>query len=88
MGHLAGLGSAHLVEGLIHVAYDVKAVDDVERPGTLPPGDAEIMLPHVRADELDFRAELWSEHNEESLEGFDGSLFADPEQASEAGGIW
>ena len=33
---------------------------------------------------MDVRAEFGSEHDEESLEGFDGSLLADPEQASEA----
>src|SRR5216684_6453755 len=43
----------------------------------------EIGLPHVGADELDVRAEFGSEHSEESLGGFDGSLLADPEQASQ-----
>ena len=39
----------------------------------------------VGADELDFRGEFFPEHGEESLEGFYGSFFADPEQASGVG---
>jgi hypothetical protein len=34
---------------------------------------------------LDVGAEFCSEHGEESLEGFDGSLLPDPEQACAAG---
>ena len=41
-------------------------------------------LPHVRADEGDFGDDLLSHGGEESLEGFDGSLFAYPEKAGDA----
>lgn len=78
-----GLGGTYIIEGLIHLGYDVKTVEDAECLGASFPDHMEIGLPHVGTDELDVGAEFGSEHGEEALEGFDGSLLADPEQASE-----
>ena len=46
----------------------------------------QIGLPHVGADEYDFGNYVLAHGGEESLEGFDGSLFADPEKAGNAAG--
>jgi len=73
--------AAHVVEGFIHLGDDVKTVEDVECLRAFVANHAEIGLSHVGANELDMGAEFCSEHGEESLEGFDGSLLADPEQA-------
>src|SRR5258708_16002159 len=53
--------------------------------GALFANDAQIRLPHVRADELDLGSQVWSNEGEESLKGFDGPLFADPEQPRHPG---
>ena len=46
--------------------------------------DLQIRLPHVGADEDDLGNDLLAHSGEESLEGFDGSFLADPEQAGDA----
>ncbi len=51
------------------------------RAGAFLANDLEIRLPHIRADEHDLGGKLVADDFEESLEGLDGSLPADPEQA-------
>src|SRR6267142_1916307 len=80
LGHAAVLGGADLVEGLVHFGDDVKAIQDVKGLGALFADDAQVGLPHVRADELNLGSQVWSNEGEESLKRFDGPLFADPQQ--------
>ena len=58
--HFASLNGPHVVEGCIHFGDEVKAVEDVQGLGTIPPNHLEVGLPHVRADELDFGGELFA----------------------------
>jgi hypothetical protein len=83
--HFASPGSGYVVEGFIHLGDDMKAVKDVESVGASLANHAQVGLPRVGADELDFRGEFFPEHGEESLEGFYGSFFTHPEQAGGAG---
>jgi hypothetical protein len=62
----------------------VEAVENVQRLGTFLANDLEIGLPHIGADENDLRGHLVADDFEESLKGFDGSLFSHPEQARDA----
>src|ERR1700733_5989441 len=85
MLHFASLGSGYVVAGFIHLGDDMKALKDVESVGASLASHAQVGLPHVGADELDFRGEFFPEHGEESLEGFYGWFFPHPEQAGGAG---
>ena len=55
LGHLARLGGADLIQGLIHLGDDVEAIEDVQRLGTFLADHVQVGLPHVRADKLDLR---------------------------------
>lgn len=61
----------------------MEAVEDVESLGAFLTDELEIGLPHVRADEEDIGNDLLAHGSEESLEEFEGSFFADPEQAGD-----
>jgi hypothetical protein len=62
----------------------MKPIEYMQGFGTFLADELEIGLPHVRADKYDFRNDLLAHRGEEPLEGLDGSLFADPEQAGDA----
>src|SRR5208283_631759 len=81
--HLAGLGGANFIQGLVHLGDDVEAVEDMQRLGTFLADHLQVGLPHIRADELDLRRQLLSDDSEETLEGFNGAFLPDPEQAGE-----
>jgi len=58
MSHVAGFAGAHLVQGGIHLGYDVEAVEDVQGLRAFLADDVQVGLPHVRADELDLRGQF------------------------------
>jgi len=62
----------------------VEAVEDMQRLGAVFADQLQIGFPHVGTDEYDFGNYVLSHCGEESLEGFDGSLFAYPEKAGNA----
>ena len=82
--HAAGFLGTDVVECLVHVGDDVEAVENVQRFGAVFADELQIGFPHVGADEYDFGNNVLAHGGEESLEGFDGSLFAYPEQAGDA----
>ena len=84
LGHPARFAGADLVQSLVHLGDDVEAVEDMQRLGAFLADDLQIGFPHVGADEHDLRSEFFADDGEESLEGFDGSFLADPEQAGDA----
>src|SRR6516225_9281100 len=61
----------------------MEAIEDMQRLGTFLADHVQVGLPHVGADELDLGRELFSDDGEETLEGFQGAFFADPEQAGD-----
>ena len=61
----------------------MKAVQDVQRLGTLLTNHVQIGLPHIRTDEFDLRGELVTDHSKEALEGCDSALFAHPQEPGE-----
>ena len=73
-----GLLGADFIQGVVHLGDDVEAVEDVHGLRTALPDHADVGPPHVRADELDARAGLLSQHSEEALEGLHGALSAHP----------
>jgi len=81
LGQPPRLGSPHIVEGVVHLGDDVKAVKNVDRMGAAFADDSQIGLPHVRADELDAFRQRFADQSEELLETFDGAILADPQQA-------
>jgi len=78
LGEPACLGGAHVVEGVIHLGDDVKAIENVQRVGAAFVDDPQVGLPHVRADELDAFGQRLADEVEELLEAFDGAILADP----------
>jgi hypothetical protein len=62
----------------------VEAVEDMEGLGAVFADEFQIGFPHIGADEYDFGNYVLAHGGEESLEGFDGSLFAYPEKAGDA----
>ena len=79
--HAAGFLGTDVVQCLIHVGDDVKAVEDMQRLGAVFADQLQIGFPHVGTDEYDFGNYVLAHSGEESLEGFDGSLFAYPKKA-------
>src|SRR3984893_18347517 len=73
-----------MVERLVHIGDDVEAVEDMQRLRAVFADQLQIGFPHVGADEYDFGNYVLAHSGEESLEGFDGSLFAYPEKAGNA----
>ncbi len=63
---------------------DVKAVEDMQPLGAVFADQLKIGFPHVGTDEYEFGNYFLAHSGEESLEGFDGSLFAYPEKAGNA----
>src|SRR5262249_22074649 len=82
--HAAGFLGADLIERLVHVGNDMKAVENVEGLGAVEPDKFQVRLPHVGTDETDFADDLFAHGSEESLEGFYGAFLADPEQTGHA----
>jgi hypothetical protein len=68
--------------------YDVKAVEDVQSLGAVFTAQLQIGFPHVGTDEYDLGNYVLAHSGEESLEGFDGSLFAYPKKAVTPRSIW
>src|ERR1051326_6424507 len=56
----------------------------MQRLGAVFTNQLQIGFPHVGADEYDFGDYVLAHSGEESLEGFDGSLFAYPKKAGNA----
>ena len=52
---------------------------------TLFANDGQISFPHIRADKLDLRRQLRSDHDKELPECFHGSFLADPQKTDSAG---
>jgi hypothetical protein len=73
-----------LSSALFILCDDVKAVEDMQRLGAVFPDQFQIGFPHVGTDEYDFGNYVLAHSGEESLEGFDGSLFANPEKTGNA----
>src|SRR5580700_7665711 len=67
-----------------HIGDDVKAVEDIQSLGAVFTDQLQIGFPHVGTDEYDFGNYVLAHSGEESLEGFDGSLFAYPKKAGHA----
>src|ERR1039458_8381861 len=63
----------------------METIEDVERLGAVLLDEAQIGLPHIRADEFDFGSQFFAEESKELLEGFSRALLANPEEASKAG---
>jgi len=84
LGHLARLGGADFIQGLIHLGDDVEAIEDVQRLGAFLADHVQVGLPHIGADRLALGSQLLSDDGEESLEGFEGAFLANPEQAGES----
>jgi hypothetical protein len=83
LSHLPGFSGADLIQRLIHLGDNVEAVEDVQRLGTPLADHVQVGLPHVGADKLDLRRQLFSDDGEETLEGCNGAFLADPKQAGE-----
>src|SRR5215469_16709335 len=62
----------------------MEAVEDMEDLRAFLADDLQIRLPHVGADEYDFRSQLVADDREEALEGFDRAFPAHPEEARDA----
>lgn len=60
----ARLGAAHLIDGLVEVRGDVKAVQDVERVTDFGGDDLEVRFPHVAADKAQAIDDLRSERRQ------------------------
>jgi len=82
--HAAGFFGTDVVQCLVHIGDDVKAVEDMQRLGAVFTDQLQIGFPHVGTDEYDFGNYVVAHSGEESLEGFDGSLFAYPKKAGNA----
>src|SRR5437899_7664908 len=82
--HAAGFFGTDIVQCLVHIGDDVEAVEDMQGLGAVFAEELQIGFPHVGADEYDFGNYVFAHSGEESLEGFDGSLFAYPEKAGNA----
>ena len=82
--HPAGFLGTDVVQCLVHIGDDVKAVEDMQGLGAVFADEFQIGFPHVGADEGDFGNYVLAHGGEEPLEGFDGSLFAYPEKAGNA----
>jgi hypothetical protein len=59
----------------------METIEDMESLGALLADDLQIRHPHVGTDEDDLGGHFVADHGEESLKGFDRSLFSDPKQA-------
>src|SRR5258708_34433508 len=81
--HAVGCLGTDVVECLVHIGDDVEAVEDMQRLGAVFADELQIGFPHVGADEYDVGNYVLPHGSEESLKGFDGSLFADPEEAGD-----
>jgi hypothetical protein len=79
--HAAGFLGTDIAERLVHSGDDVEAAEDMQRLGAVFADEFQVGFPHVRADEGDFGNYVLARSGEESLEGFDGSLFAYSEKA-------
>src|SRR6266849_1921115 len=82
--HAAGFLGTDVIQSLVHIGDDVEAVEDMQRLGAVFADQLQIGFPHVGTDEHDFGNYVLAHSGEESLEGFDGSLFAYPEKAGNA----
>src|ERR1017187_3129551 len=82
--HAAGFLGTDVVPCLVHIGDDVEAVEDMQGFGAVFADELQIGFPHVGADEYDLGNYVFAHSGEESLEGFDGSLFAYPEKAGNA----
>ena len=78
LSHLAGLGGADLVQGLVHLGDHVETVQDAQRLGAVVADHIQVGLPHIRAHELDLRRQFFSHEGEKLLERFLGTFPADP----------
>ena len=82
--HAAGFLGTDVVRCLVHIGDDVKAVADMQRLRAVFTDQLQIGFSHVGTDEHDFGNYVLAHSGEESLEGFDGSLFAYPKKAGNA----
>jgi len=76
------LGAAHLVNGLVEVRGDVKAVEDVERVTRLGGDDLEVGLPHVAADKTQAADDFRSEGGQPPAQGRLGAARPNPKQTA------
>ena len=59
----------------------MEAIEDVQCLRALLAANLQVGLPHVGANELDLRRNLFPDEGEETLEGFDGSFATDRPRA-------
>lgn len=78
---LLGLVRSDLVDGLAHVAHDMKPVENIDGTRCLFGNDDQIGFPHVTANKPQLLTPLRPEPAEEFPEGFGGTIWSDPQQA-------
>src|SRR3990172_2308753 len=79
---LLGLLPADLVDLLVHVGHDVKAVQDVDRLLGLLGDDLEVGLPHVAADEAQGDGSLAAELAEETQHRLHRAVAPNPQETA------
>ena len=72
------------VDGLVHAAHDVEAIEDMDCVLGLPGDHPEVRLPHVAADEPNGRGLLLAHHAEEAQEAPGRPVLPDVEESLEA----
>jgi len=76
----ADFGTPNLIDRIAHVLGDMKPVDDVEGVPGLLGDDLEIRLPHVAANEREFRGPLLVQPAEEPERRLDAPVRAEPQE--------
>ena len=76
-----GLLGPDLINGLVHVHGDVKAVQDMDGLAGLLGDDLEVGFPHIAADEAQLSRPLFAEHPEEAQQSSDSPVLSYPQQA-------
>jgi hypothetical protein len=70
-----------LIDGLVHMHGDVKAVQNMDGLAGLLGDDLEVGFPHIAADEEQLSRPLLAEHPEKAQQGSDGPVLPHPQQA-------
>jgi hypothetical protein len=75
----SGLSGAHIVESVIHLGHDVKAIQNIQSIAAALSDHPQVRPPHVGTDKLDLARQVRANQVKEFLKRLDRSLLANPQ---------
>lgn len=79
----SGLLRSNLVDSFIHLAHEVKTIQDVYCRRSLLSNDLEVWLPHIATDKSESARALLPEHTEEAKKTLFSPIWSNPEESLE-----